>query len=88
MSTCVKNLYGYDLVKKCNKCANVSLKSNFYEDSIKKMVIYQSVDFVLRSIITLIEIGYQTIEKRMLRKIEQKQISIKKREKRTFFCLN
>ena len=36
MSSCIEDLYNYDLVKKCSKCGNVSLKSNFYKDSIKK----------------------------------------------------
>ena len=36
MSSCIKDLYDYDLVKKCCKCGNVSLKSNFYKDNIKK----------------------------------------------------
>ena len=31
MSTCIKNLYDYELVKKCLKCGNVSLKSNFHK---------------------------------------------------------
>ena len=36
MSTCIEELYDYDLVKKCSKCGIISLKSNFYKDSIKK----------------------------------------------------
>ena len=36
MSTCIKELYDYDLVKNCFKCGIISLKSNFYKDSIKK----------------------------------------------------
>ena len=36
MSNCIKDLYDYDLVKKCSKCGTVKLKSNFYKDCIKK----------------------------------------------------
>ena len=31
MSGCIKNLYDYDLIKKCNRCGNISLKSNFHK---------------------------------------------------------
>ena len=31
MSSCIKNLYDYDLVKKCCRCENISLKSNFHK---------------------------------------------------------
>ena len=32
MSNCIKDLYDYDLVKKCSKCENISLKSNFHKN--------------------------------------------------------
>ena len=32
MSNCIRDLYDYDLVKKCSKCGIISLKSNFYKD--------------------------------------------------------
>ena len=32
MSDCIKDLYDYDLIKKCCKCKNVLLKSNFYKN--------------------------------------------------------
>ena len=32
MSNCIKDLYDYDLVKKCLKCGNISLKSNFHKN--------------------------------------------------------
>ena len=35
MSNCIKDLYDYDLIKKCSKCGNISLKSNFYKDITK-----------------------------------------------------
>ena len=30
MSICIKDLYDYNLVKKCSKCGKISLKSNFH----------------------------------------------------------
>ena len=36
MSGCIKDLYDYDLVKKCCICKNISLKSNFHGDRTKK----------------------------------------------------
>ena len=36
MSTCIRDLYDYDLFKKCSKCGIISLKNKFYKDSIKK----------------------------------------------------
>ena len=32
MSTCIKDLYDYDLVKKCHVCKNILLKSNFHKN--------------------------------------------------------
>ena len=32
MSSCIKDLYDYDLVKTCLKCRNISLKSNFHKN--------------------------------------------------------
>ena len=32
MSNCIKDLYDYDLVKKCSKCAIISLKSIFHKN--------------------------------------------------------
>ena len=29
MSTCIKDLFDYELVKKCSKCGTVKLKNNF-----------------------------------------------------------
>ena len=31
MSNCIKDLYDYDLIKKCSKCGKISLKSNFHK---------------------------------------------------------
>ena len=31
MSNCIKDLYDYNLVKQCNRCKNILLKSNFYK---------------------------------------------------------
>ena len=33
MSTCIKDLFDYELVKKCSKCGIVKLKSNFHKRS-------------------------------------------------------
>ena len=35
MSNCIKDLYDYDLVKKCSKCGIISLKSIYYKDITK-----------------------------------------------------
>ena len=32
MSSCIKDLYEYDLVKKCSECGNISLKCKFHKD--------------------------------------------------------
>ena len=32
MSSCIKELYDYDIVKKSSKCGNISLKRNFYKN--------------------------------------------------------
>ena len=31
MSGCIKDLYDYDLVRKCCRCKLICLKSNFYK---------------------------------------------------------
>ena len=31
MSSCIEDLYDYDLIKKCSKCGIISLKSNFHK---------------------------------------------------------
>ena len=31
LSSCFKELYEYDFVRKCSKCGNISLKSIFYK---------------------------------------------------------
>ena len=36
MSSCIKDLYDYDLVKKCRLCKNNSLKSNFFKNKTKR----------------------------------------------------
>ena len=33
MSGCIKDLYDYDLVKKCSKCKIISLKTKFQKQS-------------------------------------------------------
>ena len=65
MSTCIKHLYDYELVKKSLKCGIISLKSNFVKIERRKMVIDQSVKFVVRNfvkcIIMIIKIEYKTL---------------------------
>ena len=36
MSTCIRDLYEYNLVRKCLKCGNISLKSNFHKNKNRK----------------------------------------------------
>ena len=36
MSTCIEDLYDYDLVEKCSKCGIISLKINLYKKSRSK----------------------------------------------------
>ena len=36
MSNCIKDLYEYELVKKCSKCGIKSLKSNFHKNKTKR----------------------------------------------------
>ena len=40
MSNCIKDLYDYDLVKKCSKCRIISLKSNFHKDNTRNDGLY------------------------------------------------
>ena len=37
MSNCMKDLYDYNLVKKCCRCGILKLKSNFHERSLSKV---------------------------------------------------
>ena len=32
MSSCIKELYDYEVVKKCSKCKNILLNSNFHKN--------------------------------------------------------
>ena len=34
MSTFIKNLFDYELVKKCSECEIISLKSNFHKNKL------------------------------------------------------
>ena len=36
MSSCIKDLYDYELIKKCCRCQNISLKSNFHKNKKSK----------------------------------------------------
>ena len=72
MSSCIKDLYYYDLVKKCSKCAIISLKSNFHKDITKTMDIDLLVNGVQINIIKIIKIEYLTIIKLILKTIDVK----------------
>ena len=36
MTSCIKDIYDYDLVKECSKCGIISLKSNFHKNKLTK----------------------------------------------------
>ena len=36
MSNCIKDLYDYDLIKKCCRCGIISMKSNFHKNKKSK----------------------------------------------------
>ena len=36
MSSCIKYLYDYEVVKKCSKCGIISLESKFHKDTLTK----------------------------------------------------
>ena len=36
MSNCIKDLFDYDLVKRCCRCKNILVKSNFHKDNKRK----------------------------------------------------
>ena len=38
MSNCIKDLFDYELIKKCSKCGIVSLKSNFHKKKIERRI--------------------------------------------------
>ena len=46
MSSCIKELNDYNLIKKCSKCGNISLKSNFHKDKNGKDGLISHVNFV------------------------------------------
>ena len=35
MSNCIKDIYDYDLIKKCSKCEIKLIKSNFHKNNTK-----------------------------------------------------
>ena len=61
MSNYIKDLYDYDLVKKCSKCKTISLKSNFYKDITKKDGYRPSYKRCTNQFIMIIKIEYLTI---------------------------
>ena len=48
MSTCNNELYDYELIKKCSKCATTSLKSNFHKDKTKNDGFYNHCRFCVK----------------------------------------
>ena len=70
----MKDIFDYDLMKKCRVCKNNSIKSNFKKIKRRKMVIDQSVDLVVRNLIIIIEINHLAIRKILTIKIEKKTI--------------
>ena len=60
MSNCIKDLYDYDLVKKCSKCRIISLKSNFHKDNTRNDGLYNQCkvcrkDYYMKNSIKLIQ---------------------------------
>ena len=45
MSICIKDLFDYDLVKKCCRCKNILLKSNFHKDTNRKDGLHSQCKF-------------------------------------------
>ena len=45
MSNCIKDLFDYDLYKKCSKCGNISLKSNFHKNKLTKSGVRSQCNF-------------------------------------------
>ena len=45
MSNCIKDLFDYDLVKKCCRCKNNLLKSNFHKNKNRKDVLPSQCKF-------------------------------------------
>ena len=68
MSSCIKDLYDYDLVSKCLKCGNIILKSNFHKDETKNDGLRSSCKFCT------LQYHYKNREKRKLH--ERKRLAI------------
>ena len=45
MSNCIKDLYDYEIIKKCSKCGIISLKSNFNKDKTKNDGLFNQCRF-------------------------------------------
>ena len=58
MSTCIKDLDGYGLVKKCRVCKKISLKSNFHKSNTKRDGSRSQCLSCCKKIIVKIEINY------------------------------
>ena len=51
MSTCIKDLYDYDLVKKCYVCKNILLKSNLHKNKNTSDGLYTQCNLCRKNII-------------------------------------
>ena len=57
MSNCIKDLYDYDLDKKCCRCKNILLKSNFHINKNRKDGLHSQCKMtIIKIIITKIVI--------------------------------
>ena len=45
MSSCVKDLYDYEFVKKCSKCGNILLQSDFHKNKKLSDGLYKQCKF-------------------------------------------
>ena len=50
MSSCIKELYGYNLVEKCLKCGNILKNSIFIEIKVKMMDLIHNANSVEKNI--------------------------------------
>ena len=55
MSSCIKDLYDYNLIEQCQMCKNILLKSNFYKKKLIEMAMHLSVYLVENSIIMIFD---------------------------------
>ena len=66
MSNCVKDLYDYELIKKCSKSGITSLKSNFHKDKTKNDGLYNQCRFCVNQRQKKYDIENQDKKKKLL----------------------